>query len=263
MTPFYTITKERTFQLDMEILRCQSLFIATPCYGGNTTTIYNASTATFMELSKRNGMRVEQGYVWNESDVARARNRLMASWLRSGCRWMLFWDADEEVTDPHQIWLMMATNLPVVAAPVPTKSIQPRYNVNFPDGERVWLNGCVKVDTVGTGFMLIDRVVAETMIREGVADKLVGKHAQVPERDEPYYHAFFEPSYPDGDWLTEDFTFCRKAQQAGFGVWLWPYAKVNHMGAHVFTGDENVVRAMCWGVNSAEVSGGAKPRSLH
>ena len=70
----------------------------------------------------------------------------------------------------------------------------------------------------------------------------------LPERDEPYYHAFFEPSYPDGDWLTEDFTFCRKAQQAGFGVWLWPYAKVNHMGAHVFTGDENVVRAMCWGV---------------
>lgn len=91
--------------------------------------------------------------------------------------------------------------------------------------EAIFPSHLVKVDAVGAGCLLIKRHVLERM-----------------------YELYGEEAYPwfkchDGSRGGEDFTFCRRAQAAGFAIWADFGVQCNHYAPGNFTGREEFVTA--------------------
>jgi GT2 family glycosyltransferase len=160
-----------------------------------------------------------------------ARNQCVKEALAWDADYILFFDDDVLPPNDGLVKLVMDA-LPIVSGlyfdrrPPYTPLIARRKNRGKPWslGEKVeWdiefarnypRNQLVEVDATGLGFMLVRREVFE-------------------EIAEPWF--VIQPNYG------EDFSFCWKAQQAGFKIYVDTNVKCLHM-ADLFVGEENVVR---------------------
>lgn len=105
-------------------------------------------------------------------------------------------------------------------------------NIMFKDGQEVVFKHDAKpvqVRFLGSGFMAIHRRVLQKMIEELV----------VPfcHPNDLKFWPFFQP-FPykneNGDWvyLSEDWAFCKRAEDLGFKVWLDPSIFIQHYGEY-------------------------------
>ena len=87
----------RQVKIDLNELRQNKFFIATPCYGGALTEPYFRSTIKLMTWFNGHKVPLAFGTIANESLVTRARNVLLAyflnsdywCWYRIPSRWYL------------------------------------------------------------------------------------------------------------------------------------------------------------------------------
>jgi hypothetical protein len=91
--------------------------------------------------------------------------------------------------------------------------------------------GCVKAKRVGTGFIMIRRDVFES-IRDNHPELVY-----MDQNSEKKLHCFFDFQCTPNGYIGEDYTFCDRARERGFTVWIDPTIKLGHMGMHEFEGD--------------------------
>lgn len=177
-----------------------------------------------------------------DSLVARMRQRAMHIFMKTEATHLLFWDSDVECLNPECVYEMLQTGHDVIGGAYPFKAAHGRVVVNFlPEtleaverGETVELpDGCLPVQDLGTGFMLISRKAIAKMMQ--AFPRLMHLDMGEQVRGEPLW-ALLDTGVVDGVYLSEDYYFCRLWQSLGGKVYVYAPAKFRHYGLHGFEG---------------------------
>jgi hypothetical protein len=257
-------------QVNLEDLRKNKLFIATPMYGGMNHGLYMKSCLDLQTIMIKYGIEVKFSFLFNESLITRARNYLVDEFLRSDYTHMMFIDSDIHF-DPNDVVALMALDKDVIGGPYPKKSINwqniadtarrhpdlnPRelenlvgeYVFNVVKGtQQFQVSEPLEVMEIGTGHMMIKRHVFEKLATEFPKIRYKPDHVGQAHFDgSRYIHAYFDTvidttdSYTGGGsdrYLSEDYLFCQRWRKIGGQVWLCPWMRTQHIGTYAFTGN--------------------------
>lgn len=234
------------------------LYLATPCYGCTMALPYLASVLALQGACMQRGVEFLVDFIGNESLVQRARNVLLARFLKSPATHLLFIDADIAF-DPATVFRLLDFDKEVVTAVYPkklvswdvvqaklaqgsTEALQSAgldYNINIAnEGEKVQ-NGFVRVLDSATGFMLIKRDIVERMVERYRSELHCVNDIPGTAHTTPDYVALFDCMIDPVSrrYLSEDYAFCRRLQQMGGEIWADIASPLAHIGTHVFSGD--------------------------
>lgn len=261
-------------QINIEELRKNKIFIATPMYGGMNHGLFLKSCLDLQALLLQFGVECRYSFLFNESLITRARNYLVDEFLsRTDFTHLLFLDADIRF-EPMDVVAMLALDKEIIGGPYSKKSInwnnikrailknaaQRAENPEVPDidagvletlvGEYVFnpvpgtMNFSVieplEVLEIGTGYMLIKREVFEKFREWYPHLKYKPDHMGQANFDgSRYIHAFFDTVIdPDTHrYLSEDYMFCQYWRNIGGRVFLCPWMRTSHIGTYEFKGD--------------------------
>jgi hypothetical protein len=235
------------------------LVIATPCYGGMVTQRYMQSICALLLAATQDGLPVTVEFLGNDSLITRARNTLVATALDNpAATHLMFIDADIGFT-PQQVARMLGFDRDVVAGMYPLKLLhndeamvarvaagepletaQIRYvGAPLPADLRRDEDGFMTAEFAGTGFMLIKRQALERMIEAYPETRYGAAHDRAVPNESPHKYALFDCTIDPqtGDYLSEDFTFCRRWRAIGGEVWLDARSSLIHVGPREFAGD--------------------------
>lgn len=254
-------------RIDLNELRKEKIFIATPAYGGQLTEAYFRSCIRLLTFFNQHNIQVAFGTIANESLVTRARNVLVAYFLQSNYTKLFFIDADIEYS-VEDVLKLLAHKKEVIVGAYPKKGVnwqriadsmranpEEKYtdqqisafgsdyaiNFKFVNRERKQIaieTGCVRLHDGATGFMMIDRSVIDKMI-EAYPDLKYNNDLNTPPELNPYFYAFFDTMIDPRDrrYLSEDYCFSRRWQDIGGEIWLDPSISLNHHGHFCFAGN--------------------------
>jgi hypothetical protein len=257
-------------QVNIEELRKNKLFVATPMYGGMNHGLYMKSCLDLQTVMMRYGIEVKFSFLFNESLITRARNYLVDEFLRTDFTHMMFIDSDIHF-DPNDIVALMALDKDVIGGPYPKKSINwnniaetarknpdlnPKelenlvgeYVFNVVKGtQQFQVSEPLEVMEIGTGHMLIKREVFDKMAKEYPNIRYKPDHIGQAHFDgSRYIHAYFDTVIDTKDsmvgggserYLSEDYMFCQMWRKMGGQIYLCPWMKTQHIGTYAFTGN--------------------------
>ena len=212
----------------------RKLMIAIPCYDGKLNIKTAFALAALVPKVDKMGVELHFAHVSGCSIITKARNKLVANFMDSECTDLLFLDADviANIDDVVRL-LALATDRDVVAGTYPRRSTDAKFFLDFYLNENHALefdeNGLMRVDSVATGFMLIRRHVLEHMIAKHPEWKYKGDGEGQDE------YAVFDFALIDGQYIGEDYLFCRRAREEGFTIFLDPMISLPHIGTTEFT----------------------------
>jgi len=199
----------------------------TPCYGGNITEACFNSYLQWTAFAVKEKVSFDLDTLANESNVNKARNSCVAKFLAGDATHLMFVDADIQ-WNTEGIIKLMSHDVDIVGGIYPQKTLPPRMVVNtIKTGKRQ--GNLLEVGTIGTGFMLIKRGVFEKMIECGAA-----KYKDVGGIAYDFYNCTIDSN---GEYLTEDWSFCRRWRQLGGTVYADTTVALAHTGYHKFMPD--------------------------
>lgn len=241
------------------------LYVATPCYGCMMTTTYLLSLLELQAECVKRGIECFIDFIGNESLVQRARNVFVGRFLKGTSSHLLFIDADigfrpdavfrlldagkdiATVVYPKKSydWDAVATKLadpPATTHREPVHMLGLDYNINLVGQSAQVENGFVRVLDAATGFMLITRETLERMA-DRYRDELTCVNDLPGNRDDPGYVTEYVAVFdcmidPETRrYLSEDYSFNRRAQAMGIETWVDLASPLCHVGNYVFEGD--------------------------
>lgn len=253
-------------KIDIDKLREQKLFVATPMYGGQCGGIYSKSIADLSAVCAKYQIPLQLYFLFNESLITRARNYCCDEFMRSDAKHLMFIDSDIGF-DPQDIIAMMALQIQsdeydIIGGPYPKKCISwekikravdkgvadenPNVLDKFvgdfvfnPKGgqTQIALSEPVEVLEIGTGFMMIKK---EALLKFSEAytqylykpDHVRTEHFDGSRKIMMYFQAEITAER----YLSEDYWFCQKAQDIGLKTWLCPWMKLQHLGSYIYGG---------------------------
>ena len=211
----------------------------TPCYGGQITEVCFSSYLQWTILALQNNLDFQIDTLSNESNVNRARNSCAAKFLTGDATHLMFVDADIQFR-AEDIVKLVAHNKDIVGGIYPQKTLPPKMVVNTLDnGKRE--GDLVEVGTMGTGFMMIKRVVFEEMIDQG-AHKYTDAIGPSNEENSNQYDFFNCTIDSQGRYLTEDWSFCRRWRELGGQIWADTTIALAHVGYYRFQPDMGAIK---------------------
>ena len=230
------------------------LYIATPAYGGMISIQYASSVLQTQSALTQNGIRAYFDILGNESLVQRGRNMLVARMLKTDATHLLFIDADIGFTADTVMRLLKSgkeiacaayakkyTDFELIKKKVlrgdtePVNQMGLDWNVNI-YSKAIVENGFLRCMDSATGFMMIQRDVFTRMAAKMPEIECVN---DILKQDgTPKYFAFFDCIIdPENKrYLSEDYTFCRRAQNIGIDVWVDIVSPLSHVGHVVYAG---------------------------
>ena len=256
-------------KIDMEKLRERGLFVATPMYGGQCAGMFAKSCADLSAICTQYGIPLQFYFLFNESLITRARNYCCDEFYRASAQHMMFIDSDIGFNPQDVIALMaLQANEPekyeIIGGPYPKKCISwekiklavdkgiadedPNVLEKFvgdyvfnPKGgqQSIRIDEPVEVLEIGTGFMMITKD-AFTKFNEKYPqymykpDHVRTEHFDGSREIMMYFQAEVDPK--SKRYLSEDYWFCQKAQEAGIRTWFCPWMKLQHVGSYIFGG---------------------------
>jgi hypothetical protein len=237
------------------------LAIATPCFGGQVSSLY-ATSIFKLQRALRSTPEVELVIHMREGDalITRARADLVALFLDDpAATHLLFIDADIGF-EPDQVMRLVASGGDMVGGAYPIKRVnwdkarkvieeqRPNtrsavldYVLEVEDPERIAVvSGFARVRYAGTGFLMIRRQALERMCRHyaslqfrrehSIADSLAASANRFA-----LFECMIEPL--TGIYLSEDFSFCKRWTDMGGEIWADLESRLNHVGPTTFYGD--------------------------
>lgn len=264
--------------IHVEGLTGKKLVVATPMYGGGCTGFYTQGMMSLASLCTTYGIRL-RSIMLTDSLVTRARNRcvdMFKAMTDSPDDKLMFIDADIQFNAPDILRLMMLDR-DMVGALYPLKQINWRrakniiqrnpdydpqelpkactdyvFNFKYPEGTtsgKVDLGEPTEVRDIGTGFVMIKRHVFTDIEDAGMAKSYVPCMNEEVFNDLKVYDHF--PCGIDtelvgsgeGNYISEDWAFCRRWQKIGGKVYACPWMKLTHYGPMAFEGDLNALAA--------------------
>lgn len=255
-------------KIDIDKLRQQKLFVATPMYGGQCGGIYSKSIADLSAVCAKYQIPLQLYFLFNESLITRARNYCCDEFMRSDAKHLMFIDSDIGF-DPQDIIAMMALQIDnkdydIIGGPYPKKCISwekikravdkgvadenPNVLEKFvgdfvfnPKGgqTQIALSEPAEVLEIGTGFMMIKKEAmqkyADTYPQYMYKpDHVRTEHFDGTREIMQYFQAEIDPV--SKRYLSEDYWFCQKAQEANIKTWLCPWMKLQHLGSYIYGG---------------------------
>jgi hypothetical protein len=233
-----------TFGLPPEVLnylRTTHVHFCLPMYNGICNEATFISMIKFGIIASKMGINYSIDTMVNESLITRGRNNLVAKFLfNQAATHLMFIDVDLGF-DAESIRRLLCANQDLVGGVYPMKRIPIRYVINTVPNPQV-MGDLVEVSTLGTGFMLIKREVIE---------KMIAAHPELKYRDnigigqqyEPLMYGLFDTMIdPDGNYLSEDWTFCYLWRLMGGKVFADTGIKLDHTGYHKYAGDLEELR---------------------
>lgn len=237
----------------------RSIFLATPCYGGLASIAYTSSLLALQRacIERRIGLHVELG--GGDALITRARGIMAGSFLaRPEYTHLLFVDADIGFRSEH-VFRLLDADRDVVGGIYPAKRIDwakakravqagvedvaaasTPYVVRFlpaaDNNVQVDDDGFGAVAAVGTGFL---------MIRRAALQRLADRHPELRARHGDFHGAavpeapmlfdtMIEPG--TGEYLSEDYAFCRRWRDAGGEIVADFTSRLTHVGHAVYAG---------------------------
>jgi hypothetical protein len=255
-------------QIPVEELRKRRLLVATPMFGGMCSGMFSKSCADLSALCAQYQIPMQFYFLFNESLIPRARNYCADEFDRSLAEHMMFIDADIGFS-PQDVIALMALQVQneqydIIGAPYPKKCISwekiklavdkgmanedpnvldkfvgdyvfnPKYGQQaIPIGEPV------EVLEIGTGMMMIKKEALRKFKAFYPQYMYKPDHARTEHFDGSrkimmYFQSEIDPK--SERYLSEDYWFCQKAQDAGLKTWLCPWMKTQHVGSYIFSG---------------------------
>jgi glycosyltransferase involved in cell wall biosynthesis len=256
-------------QVNVEELRKRKLFLATPMYGGQCAGMFAKSIADLSALCTKYGIPVQFYFLFNESLITRARNYCADEFMRSECDHLMFIDSDIGFNPQDVIALMaMQMNDPekydIIGGPYPKKCISwekikyavdkgvadqdPNVLERFvgdyvfnPKGgtTSIQINEPCEVLEIGTGFMMVTKNAMQKFADFYPQYNYRPDHVRTAAFDGSreimmYFQAEVDPK--SKRYLSEDYWFCQKSQEAGLKTWFCPWMKMQHVGSYIFGG---------------------------
>lgn len=214
-------------------LEGRKLFIGIPTYDGKLSIKLAYTLAALMPVALQHGMSVKLGHVSGCSIITMARNMLVDQFLDSECTDLLFIDSDV-IAKPEDILRLMAQSgdKDITAGSYPRRAKDKKFfmDLYFDENNELEFDGAMmRIQRVGTGFMLVRRHVIEAIAAKSqkyLGQDGIGQVANV-----------FEFTMLDGKFVGEDYSFCDKARAEGFKVWLDVEISLPHVGQEEFTND--------------------------
>lgn len=233
------------------------ILVATPCYARQITDGYFRS----MLDTRRVMPEIEVLTIGNESSICRARQQACAHFLAGDYDKLFFIDADIAWT-VEQFLRVVQSPKSIAAAAYPLKKLMPEARL-MPFLEHVQKHGTaslkelselltwhfcpifdphviedgfIKVLQVGTGFMCIDRKVFDDLM---VAFPELQYETDIlgadPALADHWWAFFTDALWSQGEgkkpvYLTEDYTFCRRAASVGHDTWVDVQSALTHIG---------------------------------
>ncbi len=221
---------------------------------------YMQSAIRLLQAGPGLGFRVSLEMLGYDSLITRSRNTLVAKFLDTpDATHLLFVDADIAF-EVAQVVRMLRFGEDVVAGMYPLihwdaeaaaraeagealDTAPLRYvgvvcEIDSDGAEYEARDGFVTGRYAGTGFMLIRRGVFEKMIAAFPETRYRAAHTQpVPAASAnqcALFDCMIEPE--SGDYLSEDYSFCRRWRGLGGRVWLDTQGALTHIGVHEFEG---------------------------
>lgn len=171
-----------------------------------------------------------------DSLISRARNNALVPFRQKRCDYLFTMDDDVDIPI-NTIWKLVEDDKDIVAGAYRFKVPEPGMAVRLPASGPNWAdvlknNLVTSAIYVSTGCMLVKRETVEGMVE---------KFPELTYRrnitgDECW--ALYMPCLEKGEYLSEDWAFCRRAKEAGFEVWVDGGIKCGHWGKHRY-GFEN------------------------
>ena len=218
-------------------IAARSLMIATPVARHPTWQYARGLASTLLTLREL-GVPVDFRMVVGNSNVARARNELVAHFLASDCTDLLFVDDDIDF-EPQAAIELLSSDKPLTGAAGRMRCDKPNSNAAvwccrwLPDaqqGLRQDETGAIEVAGIGCGFMLVNRSVFETMI---AARPDLSRRAPL-DWPEPLRARLYE-FFAFGE-LSEDYAFCQLWRDLGGQVFVRPDIRLGHVGEFTWSG---------------------------
>jgi hypothetical protein len=234
------------------------VYLATPCYGGMLNLHYMQSVLALQEACRERGIGLHVELMGGDALITRARSRLAARFLaHPQATHILFCDADIGFS-PHNVFRLLDADRPMIAGVCPLKLIDwdkaraaakadapdlmaasVGYVVRFiptPNHSVEVEDGIAKVAYGGTGFLMIQRQAMQSIVdahpelraRMGdMADKLGDEAVMV-------FETMIEPG--TGQYLSEDYAFCRRWHDLGGEIWADTEGRLTHVGSTAYSG---------------------------
>lgn len=189
--------------------------IATPCYGDvlcvnyvrSITSLYPVPDIIFMSGSL----------------ITYIRNELTARFLAGPWSHLFFIDADIGFP-PTAFRRLLCSGRDVVATAAAFKNdaaeTQGGFTVDITEMGQVDDNGFASINSVGTGFMCIERGAFERMTEAGI-----GKNE------------FFDTMRIGDEYLADDHAFCHRWRGIGGEIYLDTLSNLTHQGTKVYSRD--------------------------
>ena len=232
----------------------RKVLIATPTAEGKVTTAFAQTLLAAVSAFAKAGFQYRQAF-FDGADVAMARNAFANVFLADEtCTHLLFIDSDMAV-DADVFARLIGWGKPIAGPICAERSLDldrfaeeirkgasreratalaSNFTVIVAPGQIEVTNGFCKVEGLGFGCVLIEGAVFAALIERGLAPKTpagkLARHGLGPE-----IHDFFsEMAGTGGERVSEDFSFCRRARDAGFDIWGYGAASIGHIGPFAY-----------------------------
>lgn len=220
----------------LEYLRGTHVHFCLPMYNGVCNEATFISMIKFSIIAAKLGVNYSIDTMVNESLITRGRNNLVSKFLfNQQATHLMFIDVDLGF-DAESILRLLVANRDVVGGVYPMKRIPIRYVINTVPNPVVE-GDLVEVSTLGTGFMCIKRQVIEQMIAAHPELKYRDNIGIGPQYEPMMYGLFDTMIDPDGNYLSEDWTFCYLWRLMGGKVFADTGITLDHTGYHKYAGD--------------------------
>ena len=223
---------QEQIDLNIDLLREARIYIGMPCFGGKILD------STFMSFIKWGFKSIELGVSWavecvsNESLITRARNVIVASFLKHPAKFthLLFVDADI-AWEAHHLLALLNRDEDVVGGLYAAKQVPTRVIANLlgPQME----NGLMEVSKVGTGFLLIKRHVFEKLDAHPSVVPFLWENG-IPKEVDGSLRTYFDTAMREGRYMSEDWNFCENWRDLGGKVWLDTKVQLGHTGSYMY-----------------------------
>ncbi|MEW5686778.1 MAG: hypothetical protein AB1942_17815 [Pseudomonadota bacterium] len=234
------------------------IYLAVPCYGGQLTLHFVQSLLTLKDACRERGVGLHVEMMGGEALITRGRSRLAAQFLaHPEATHLLFIDADIAFL-PHNVFRLLDSGKDVIAAVCPLKKIDWNkvrkavekgvsdlqaaaigYVVRFlpnPQNSVEVNDGFAQVAYGGTGFLMISRDAMQRLF--DAHPELRAKMGDMADRAAAetvmVFDTMIEPE--TGQYLSEDYAFCRRWRNLGGEIWADFEARLTHVGHAAYTG---------------------------